>query len=425
MTVRYHVAVRRPTDDRLLVLRDGALPGFALEVAPSWPEVTPVVDAMRALGLEVVALRAAWVDDPRLTVAGGSDRLYEVAYVGGSPPEGADWIPLEALERRPTPLGQAIDAGVLEPAAGAHQPWYRPDWASDMTAWIDEALAAVGRRRTAPIRQVRSWGRSALLSVETDGGRLWAKQVPAVFAHEVAVSALLADLDPGIVPPLVAGDVAAGRLLMEHVDGPLLTDVSDPGPWMATISRLAELQHVLAADTLALEVAGVPHASSAELAARLPTLAHESPGWAGLRASLDARLTDLERLEGSSVGRSLDHGDLTARQVIVGEMGPVFLDWSDATIAHPYLAAASFLGDAMMSGGGVPVGGVGPLGDAYLVGWRTASDAGRAELDAAGRVQPLHMARQCQDRMLSGLEQPWELAWLIPWLLDHATGAAR
>lgn len=96
MSVRYHVAVRRPTDDRLLVLRDGALPGFALEVAPSWPEVTPVVDAMRALGLEVVALRAAWVDDPRLTVAGGSDRLYEVAYVGGSPPEGADWIPLEA-----------------------------------------------------------------------------------------------------------------------------------------------------------------------------------------------------------------------------------------------------------------------------------------------------------------------------------------
>lgn len=423
MTTRYHIAVRRPADDAVLVLDGGAMPGFALEHAPPWPVVTPVVDAMADLGMDVIALRAAWIDDPRLIAGAGGHRLYEAVWLGGALPAGASWVAAGDLVRRPTPLGRAIDSGVLEPAIGAHQPWYRPDWLPAMVAWIDERLAAVGRRRTAAPRQVRSWGRSALLAIETDGGRLWAKQVPAVFAHEVAVTALLADLDPGAVAPLVAGDVATGRLLMEHVEGPILADVDDGAAWTATMARLAELQRVLAVDLLALEVAGVPHATEAELMMRLPALVVDVPAWAGLADSLDGHLGDLERLAGSSVGRSLEHGDLSARQVILGEMGPVFLDWSDSTIAHPFLSAAAFLGEAGMPGARRPAGvDPGDLASAYRAGWLSAgpAEASELELAAARRVHPIHAARECQDRVLPGLDQPWELAWLIPELLARA-----
>jgi len=441
VTTRYHVAVRRPEDGRLLVLGDGALPGFSSEAAPPWPVVSPVVDGLAALGLTVVALRAAWVDDPRLALGGlalgglalggvdaedtltrtatSSHRLYEAAWLGGVLPAGADWVPLEALERRPTPLGRAIDAGALEPASGVHQPWYRGEWLPDMVSWIDERLAAIGRRRRGRVRQVRSWARSALLSVETDGGPVWAKQVPEIFAHEVAVTALLADLDPGVVAPLIAGDVRSGRMLMEHVSGPLLADTGDPAAWLATMARLAELQRVLAADLTALEVAGVPHAPSADLDARLTTLVAVSPDWNALEPSLAGYHEDLRVLCDSVIGASLEHGDLSARQVIMGEMGPVFLDWSDATVTHPFLAAAGLLDD--------PAHAAGRQGNdpraltlEYLAGWHGEATSGERELAAARRIRPLHAARECQDRILPGLDQPWELAWLIPALLARA-----
>ena len=124
-------------------------------------------------------------------------------------------------------MGRAIDAGVLGQAHGHQQPWYGPGWFDGMVAWIDERLAVAGLRRRGDVRQVRSWARSALLTVDTDRGRLWAKQVPMPFAHEVAVTGLLSDLDPGIVPPLVAADPATGRLLMEDVRGPLLDAIPE------------------------------------------------------------------------------------------------------------------------------------------------------------------------------------------------------
>ena len=51
-------------------------------------------------------------------------------------------------------------------------------------------------------------------------------------------------------------------------------------------------------------------------------------------------------LAASGVPDSLEHGDLSADEVILGEMGPVFLDWSDGSITHPFLSVAAFLGHA-------------------------------------------------------------------------------
>lgn len=407
MRVRCHVAVRRPDDDAILTLADGAMPGVVIDDAPGWPVVGPVVDGLReTYGLDVVALRVAWVGEP--AADGSVDRLVEVAHRGGPVPRGARWVPLAEVERRPTPLGRAIDAGALEPADGTLQPWYRPDWFDGMAAWIDAALADAGLGRRGPVRQVRSWGRAALLTLETDRGRAWAKQVPTVFAHEIAVTRLLGDVDPGFVAPEIAADEAAGRVLMEHVDGRHLIETRDDlVPWTATLARLAEVQRVVGADLEAARIAGVPAAPLGSLADDLPRLLDHDGTSTAVRAAIEDLQAACRALEASSIGASIEHGDLTPGQVIVGEMGPVILDWSDSTITHPFLATASFLGapDELPTSLGGDV--VTALADAYLAGWGGGAEA-RHALELATVVDRLHQVRLAVDRILPGLEQPWE-----------------
>jgi hypothetical protein len=133
-----------------------------------------------------------------------------------------------------------------------------------------------------------------------------------------------------------------------------------------------------------------------------------------------------EALAATGVADSLDHGDLSARQVIVGEMGPVILDWSDGSITHPFLSAASFLDDRHAPPATVPRA---ELVDAYLGPW-VASGAiglgdGRRALELARIVLPLHVARLCADRVLPGLgwtDDP-DITGVAPAMLRRLVGS--
>lgn len=429
------MAIRRPDDGRILVLPGGVLPCFDLDLRSPWPVVSPVNDKMREqAGLTVTTLRAAWLGES------GQERLYEAAWLAGDIPTGGTWCLADDLGEalagaNATSAGvrAAILAGALAPADGTLQPWYAPGWLDGMAAWIEERLRDAGLRRHGPIRQVRSWGRSALFQLDTDRGLVWAKEVPAGFTHEVAVTGLLADLDPGLVPPLIAADPGSGRLLMAHVDGPLLADVADPAAWTATVSRLGETQHVLSLEADRLAIAGVAAAPLATLADEVPALLADREllrvGLAGglseaVADRLQALAPDLAQacleLATSSFPTSLDHGDLSASQVIVGEMGPVIFDWSDASVTHPLLSIASFLAEPS----GVPTDARDEVIEAYLRCW--ASLAGAADAREAYRlariVMPLHLARLYRDRVLPGLEQRWEMDRVVPGLLRALAG---
>jgi hypothetical protein len=314
-------------------------------------------------------------------------------------------------------------------------PWSLAGWWDELTEWIDEQLAAAHIRRRGAPTHVRSWARSALATVETDHGRFWAKQVPAAFAHEIAVTSLLTDVDPGSVAPTFAVDVPGGRMMTSHVAGPLLADVVDsPEAWAATLARLAELQRVLSADRMALAIAGVTEAPIDALAAsvgrrfadeRLTRTGRPGGLTADETAGLQDRLPAVEAacraLAASGVPDSLDHGDLSARQVIVGEMGPVILDWSDGSVTHPFLSAAAFLDDDRRPTTGVPARG--DLVDAYLGPWvafgHTSLDEGRRAMALASTVLPVHVAALYAERVLPGLGWPDDpdLTKVVPALL--------
>ena len=120
---------------------------------------------------------------------------------------------------------------------------------------------------------------------------------------------------------------------------------------------------MLASEPTALSEAGAVTAPLARLAEDLPTLLADDDlllvdrpdGLTGREAAaLRRRIPELVRacqsLDASGVPDSLDHGDLAADEVIIGAMGPVFLDWSDGSITHPFLSAASLLADGERHG---------------------------------------------------------------------------
>jgi phosphotransferase family enzyme len=313
---------------------------------------------------------------------------------------------------------------------GEPLPWAAPGWPVEMTAWIDGCLATVGTRRRGPVREVRAWARSWVVTFATDRGRMWAKAVPAVFAHEIAVTSLLADIDPGVVPPVVAADVALGRIITVHVEGPALASVrGEPAAWAATLSRLAELQRVLTYERAALAAAGVAAAPLPDLAEAVPHLLADNglllvdrPGGlstaeaTALRDRVPELVATCRELAASGVPDSLEHGDLSAEEVILGEMGPVFLDWSDGSITHPFLSATSLLGHLTMTGAAAVDD---DLAAAYLGPWLGAGlgldeAAGRRAMAAARIVLPLHVAALYAGRILPAIGGTSETARLVP-----------
>jgi hypothetical protein len=309
----------------------------------------------------------------------------------------------------------------------ARQPWDHDGWLVEMSAWVDARLREAGIRRRGPVHQVRAWARAALLTFDSDHGRLWAKAVPAVFAHEIAVTELLADVDPGVVPPVVAADRTLGRIITEHVEGSTLAAIGDdPVIWTAALSRLAEIQRVLAADLDALQVAGVAAAPLDRLATSVPALLADDdlllvgrPGGlssseaGSLRRRVPALVDACRALAASGVPDSLEHGDLAADEIILGPMGPVFLDWSDGSITHPFLSAVSLLQSRAATDADADA-----LVSAYLGPWLssghvTAAD-GRSALDLGRTVLPLHLAAMYAERILPGLETPDEMRHVVP-----------
>jgi hypothetical protein len=232
--------------------------------------------------------------------------------------------------------------------------WSSAPWRAEATAWLDDRLADIGERRTGDVEQphLRPW--ATALRAPTSRGPVWLKAPGPGAAFEVPLYRVLtARCADRVLTPLAVDEDRRWLLLPDG--GPVLADAVEGealvGALCAAVRDFGQLQLDLAGCLVELAAAGVPDMRAEVMPARFEealctVAAYVEASGDGDRAVLErlrATREDYARscqvLAGSSVPASLQHGDLHPCNIFApaaGRTAPVFFDWGDSTIAHPF-----------------------------------------------------------------------------------------
>ena len=297
----------------------GALPPLHVQF-PYWQAAGPLVEAARtAHGLDVTVLRL--LDAEREDGCGG--RVTYLAEVAA---------PVDGL----LPWAEPLDESPLR------LPYARPGGPAADLAWADAALRGLGRPRTGPAEQVRTWNLSSLWRLPTARGAVWLKVVPPFFAHEGRV---IERLGPAVAPPLLATE--GPRVLLDEVPGEDLYEATGP-VLLEMVSLLCDLQASWTGRVAELLELGVADWRAAQLVplaqAALETVADQlDPATtATCRRLVDGLPERFVALDACGVPDTLVHGDFSPGN-LRGGTRLVLLDWGDCGIGNPLLDRAAFL----------------------------------------------------------------------------------
>jgi thiamine kinase-like enzyme len=137
--------------------------------------------------------------------------------------------------------------------------------------------------------------------------------------------------------------------------------------------------------------------------------------WPWLEAACD-------ELSASSLPLTLEHGDLWASNVYVGDGEPQFIDWTDACLSHPFLSLGPLLRsagwDAQLRDDSAAVR---KIADAYLEGWSASASTAelRRLLALAEPLAALHIAVTIWSHS-PGSHQQWWLWRMVPFFARMA-----
>ena len=282
--------------------------------------------------------------------------------------------------------------------------WRDPSWRTAADAWVDEQLAAAGRRATGPGESERLVPWSAVWRVPTDGGPVWFKACTVGVRHEPALYDVLVRRAPSHVVTPLATDVERGFLLLPD-GGPTLRRMegarTDLGAWARMLQEYAAMQRGLEPWVDELRATGLTVAGPDELPGmraalladdRLLLLGGEDGLTAGQRAELVAEqpafAARCSELAAYGIPLSLQHDDLHDNNVFgpAEPGGPLrVFDWGDGVLGHPFgvlLISLRVVSDLLEVGESSPE--VRRLRDAYLEPWTGEWDA--ADLRDAARL---------------------------------------
>lgn len=348
--------VPHPTEPRALVVAEEkhwTLPRHETEDAEEIREVM-----RQRYGLAVTVLGAYgghFTDDER------EDRTYifalETHTVTGALPTDARWIgaaDLAGIALADPEQRETLERWFAEAESGAipaeRAPWERSGWFDLATEWIDERIGARGWGRTGPFAQLHARGWSSVLRAPTSGGDVYFKAVTPPFAFEPPLTALLAELLPAQSPRVLAVDRERAWLLMANAGEPSrarIRETRDPHLYERMLVDFAQFQLSLLPDIERLGATGCPD----RRLHRLPTLMAELLRDAdallvGRGGSLSAEeYAQLQALDVASLAAQLgDFGipetlvqeDCHPGHAIAGADGPIFFDWGDSCLGHPF-----------------------------------------------------------------------------------------
>jgi hypothetical protein len=428
---------------RLLVVPDGngkwTLPRWRDTDDHHWQAVNHVNATVRhTWGLKVTTLRCLC---NRRNVKGRRDcRIYEMETHGGIPktlPMNARWVSendintleISEPEHRLLMRSWFLDVSAPEPHH-SRAPWMRRGWIAHAVSWMLDQLARLAILPTGPVEQLRIWHRSAILRVPTNEGFVYFKALPPATPVAETLAFELISSYAEFLPSHLAVDPQRGwTLIREPGSGSSENGAAEEG-WSEAVHALARIQLNSAAHVKRYMQMGLPDRRIARLPTQIELLlgdveAIRPQRSRGLKPEEIRRLQGLEQqlkndcmqLATYRIPASLEHGDVFAGDAVTTQPGAVFLDWSDASISHPFFSVALYGGDADLSPADASVRA--RLRDAYLQAWGNYESPDRLleAYELAQRLAPLHYAVTLYQIGLPNVETQWEVEVSLPYYL--------
>lgn len=234
--------------------------------------------------------------------------------------------------------------------------------------WIDELLARAGgsrdRRSWPAFRQLNQGIDFCLLNLrDSEGRNLWFKAVGEPNTREYLVTLELTRECPQYLPRLVQSIPEWNGWIAEAVDGVPLNESGNEAAWEQAVMALAFLQRGFVGKTASLFQVGAIDWTCARLASLSKPFFEEARQ--AMRAQASSRVKPLDdrelnrlqsgvedaltALANSAIPETLLHGDIGHGNILVSPQGPVFLDWAETYIGHPFVSAEHLLADHQRS----------------------------------------------------------------------------
>ena len=230
--------------------------------------------------------------------------------------------------------------------------------------WIDELLAKMGDcrgQRSRPIiRQLNQGIDFCLLSLtDVSGCKTWFKAVGGPNAQEYSLTMELAGRFPNRLPQIRLAIPQWNGWVMEDVLGIPLNRSTNRRDRYEAVVALASMQQESLNGISALYAAGAqdwtcgrlhslvePVFADAALAMRAQTSSRVAPltktELQRLKVSVEVALSEFAT---SGIPETMLHGDIGHGNVIATPNGPVFLDWAETYVGHPFLCSEHLIAD--------------------------------------------------------------------------------
>lgn len=230
--------------------------------------------------------------------------------------------------------------------------------------WIDEMLAKAGgsedRRFWPFFRQLNQGIDFCLLNFTDNNCRnLWFKAVGEPNTREYHLTLELTRQFPQYLPNLIDSIPEWNGWITESVAGVPLNESSNKTAWEQALAALALLQRSLMGKVGSLYEAGASDWTCARLTSLSKPFFEDARRAMRAQTSSRAKALDDEELDrlrsdvemalitfaNSGIPDTLLHGDIGHGNIILSPHGPVFLDWAETYIGHPFLTAEHLLAD--------------------------------------------------------------------------------
>lgn len=438
------------------VSRDRGKVGLpSIEARDGW--VPDMVDELTAaattlLGIDATVIRhVAETGSGRRTGRGEwpADVCEVIAVNGDTRRARCEWVGIDDLRERDIETEDAeliterLALGGTQPPDRA--PWEVAGWRHEAESWVADTLATRGERVERQRIVKGAWPCSCVIAAETLGGkRYYFKAVNAKPPAEPVIVERLVEHFAARVPPLVAVDHERRWMITVDV-GTVGSHVSEASQ---VLEEFARMQLALEDSTATWTALGCPPLSAEHLVEQLDALVGDLAtlrsvaGATPLPAELEVESvrrqleTAALQLADASISPSLVHQDFRLSNTFATAAGPVFFDWSDCAVAHPFFSATFFLHYCRPST--VPThvadldhsedGTRRTLRDAYLAPFvhRFGHDRVRSEFALVWQLAPLFQAcRHHRELQYVEASSPWAMTLRGAILADWQRAATR